>query len=226
MTNQPLLPEFSCNARNSDQPVLPESPKVIFWSKIERDDEDDRRKPGFVLKGYTVFNAEQIDGLPTKPPVTAPTVRWTPHARAEELLRRSRADIRHGGNRAYYQPELDFIALPVHSAFDDAGGYYNTALHELAHWTGHANRCARNLSGRFGQHAYAAEELVAEITSAYTCAALGVQGHLQHAEYVAAWLRVLRNDKRAIFTAAAQAQRAADYLLAFDTQAAPVAQAA
>jgi antirestriction protein ArdC len=104
--------------------------------------------------------------------------------------------------------------MPARSRFEDASAYDATLLHELAHWTGHASRLDRNLSGRFGSERYAAEELVAELAAAFLCADLGIDGRLQHAEYVASWLRVLRNDKRAIFTAARLAQQAADYLVA------------
>lgn len=205
--------------------------KIIFWKQLDpradQESDDDNDGPRFVLRGYTVFNVAQIEGIePTTAASPAPVNAWLPHDRAERLIQRSRADIRHGGDRAAYAPMLDYIRLPARDQFSDAGGYYNTALHELAHWTGHATRCARDLSGRFGAHKYAAEELIAEIASAYTCAALGVEGQLQHAEYIANWLQILRNDKRAIFTAASQAQRAADYLLAYNQPDAQQLQAA
>jgi antirestriction protein ArdC len=104
--------------------------------------------------------------------------------------------------------------MPTRSRFEDEAAYEATLLHELAHWTGHQSRLDRNLSGRFGSESYAAEELVAELAAAFLCQHLGIDGKLQHAEYVASWLRVLRNDKRAIFTAARMAQQAADYLTA------------
>ena len=107
---------------------------------------------------------------------------------------------------------MDFIHLPVKHAFKDQGAYYATLLHELTHWTGHRTRCNRDLSGRFGNDAYAIEELIAEMGSAYLCAHCRIDGRLQHAAYVASWLQVLTKDKRAIFTAASHAQRAADFL--------------
>lgn len=205
--------------------------KIIFWKKLDpgggQEADDDNDGPRFVLRGYTVFNVAQIDGIePTTAAAPAPANSWQPHDLAERLIQRSGADIRHGGDRAAYAPMLDYIRLPRRDQFADAGGYYSTALHELAHWTGHSTRCARDLSGRFGAQKYAAEELIAEIAGAYTCAALGVAGQLQHAEYIAHWLTILRNDKRAIFTAASQAQRAADYLLVYNQPDAQQQQAA
>jgi antirestriction protein ArdC len=95
----------------------------------------------------------------------------------------------------------------------NASSYYNVALHELTHWSGHPARCNRDLSGRFGDSSYAVEELIAELGAAYLCAHCRIDGELRHAGYIASWLKVLCGDKRAIFTAAAQAQRAADYVL-------------
>ena len=123
------------------------------------------------------------------------------------------AHLRHGGSKAFYQPATDEIQLPPRAAFGTAVGYYNVALHELTHWTGHPSRCNRNLTGRFRDGAYAAEELIAEMGSAYLCAHCRLDGELRHASYLESWLRVLRADKRAIFTAASQAQRAADWIL-------------
>jgi len=166
-----------------------------------------------LLRAYTVFNVAQIDGLGAQYTDTkAPT--WEPEARGEELLLMSGARFRHGGARAFYQPASDEIHLPPRAAFAEGAGYYNVALHELTHWTGHPERCNRSLSGRFGDAAYAAEELIAEMGAAYLCAHCRIDGELRHASYLESWLKVLRSDKRAIFTAATQAQRAADYVLA------------
>lgn len=165
-----------------------------------------------LLRAYTVFNVAQVDGLPASYTETS-LAAWEPEAKAEELLLMSGAEIRHGGAKAFYRPSTDEIQMPPRAAFASATGYYNTALHELTHWTGHDTRCNRQLVGRFGDAAYAAEELIAEMGSAYLCAHCRLDGELRHAGYLASWLKVLRSDKRAIFTAAAQAQRAADYLL-------------
>ena len=103
--------------------------------------------------------------------------------------------------------------MPVRQAFKDQSAYYATVLHELTHWTGHRTRCSRDLSGRFGNEAYAIEELIAEMGSAFLCAHCRIDGRLQHEAYLQSWLQVLKSDKRAIFTASAKAQQAADFLL-------------
>lgn len=139
-----------------------------------------------------------------------------PVPRAEALIAASGADFRVGGNEAFYMPGLDRIQVPPQSAFHEAINYYRTCLHELSHWTGHPTRLARDQSGRHGSPNYAREELVAEMGSAFLCAALGIEPTVRHADYLASWLRVLRDDNRAIFRAASQASKAADFLLAFD----------
>ena len=125
------------------------------------------------------------------------------------------ADIRHGGDRACYVPSRDFIALPNPSDFTSPEHYEATKLHELVHWSGNEKRLKRDLGNRFGTKAYAAEELVAELGAAFLCAHLGVEGQLRHAEYIASWLSLLKEDDRAIFTAASKASAAADYLRSF-----------
>ncbi len=166
-----------------------------------------------LLRAFTVFNVAQVDGIPESLRSLEPA-RWEPEARAEELLLMSTATIRHGGSRAFYRPVDDEIHLPPPRAFPDAGRYYATALHELTHWTSHPSRCNRQLGRRFGDSAYAAEELIAEMGAAFLCAHCRIDGELHHADYLASWLTVLRADKRAIFVAATRAQQAADYLLA------------
>lgn len=208
---------------------------VVFWKMLDAcaddsadADEISTNRPRFMLKHYTVFNLDQVDGLDRlKAPATVTPQTWTADQRAESLIDGTRADIRHGGNRAYFAPALDYIQLPSPQQFADGGNYYATALHELSHWTGHSSRLARDLTGRFGQHAYAAEELIAEMSAAYTCAALGIGGQLQHAEYIGSWVKILRTDKRAIFTAASAAQKACDLLLKHDpAESTPLAVAA
>lgn len=108
--------------------------------------------------------------------------------------------------------EQDFINLPAFVAFKGADHFYNVAFHELTHWTGHKSRLARDLKGRFDQQAYAAEELIAELGAAFLCAEFGFNGDTRSAGYIATWIKLLKNDKRAFFTAASAAQKAADYL--------------
>ena len=122
--------------------------------------------------------------------------------------------IREGGSRACYVPSRDEIHLPERQRFQSEANFYATACHELIHWSGHPKRLARDFSGRYGEQSYAFEELVAELGSAYLGAALGLNGVLEgHARYIDRWLKVLKQDKRAIFKAASLASQAQDYLL-------------
>jgi len=167
-----------------------------------------------LLRSFTVFNVQQLDGLPEAlqpAPQTSPD--WCACDIAEFILNASHAQIRHGAARAFYAPALDVIQLPERSAFANATDYYGTALHELTHWTGHPDRCNRVLSSRAHIEAYAFEELVAEMGSAFLGNYCGLPGQLQHASYIDSWLQALRCDKRLIFMAASMAQKAADYLL-------------
>ena len=167
------------------------------------------------LKGYTVFNVEQTEGLPQHLyRIAEPKPFEQAIAHVESVIEAIAADRRQGGAKAFYSPQGDYIQLPHPSDFQSAADFYSTSLHEHAHWTGHASRLARDLTGRFGSQAYAAEELVAEIAGAFLCAHLGIQGRLQHAEYIQTWLKILKGDKKAIFSAARRATEAADYLRA------------
>jgi antirestriction protein ArdC len=200
---------------------------VVFAGRRTRADAnattEDTAEPaqarGFAfLRSYTVFNAEQVDGLPAVEPATVcahPVV--MPDARAEAFFAATGARVRHGGSRAFYAPDADLVQLPEPSAFNGAAGYAATKAHELAHWTGHPQRLAREFGRRFGDAAYAVEELVAELCAAFVCADLhiGTEPREDHAAYLAEWLKVLQGDSRAIFTAASHAQRAADYLHQF-----------
>ena len=189
------------------------------FTKTETDDqgEESAREIAF-MKGYTVFNVQQIDGLPARfcePPAPRDD-NHSAHliAAAEAFFARTGATVQHGGNRAFYAPGHDVIQLPPAQAFRDAESYAATKAHELVHWTAHPSRLARELGKRFGDQAYAAEELIAEMGAAFLCADLGVTPDIRddHAAYLAHWLQVLKADSRAIFTAASQAQKAADYL--------------
>jgi antirestriction protein ArdC len=176
------------------------------------------------LKGYTVFNARQIDNLPAhlyaapEPPVSS----IQRIEQAEAYFKATGAVILHGGNRAFYAPGPDRIQMPPFETFRDAESYYAILAHECVHLSGHPSRLNRDLSGRFGSHAYAAEELIAELGSAFVCADLSLTPEVRedHAPYIANWLEVLRGDKRAIFTAASHAERAAAFLNGLQPQAA------
>lgn len=166
------------------------------------------------LKRFTVFNVAQCDSLPEDVAVSAPSSSSLPiEPQVEALIRASRIDFRVGGERAFYAPAHDFVQVPPHEAFYEPINWYRTALHELAHATGHPSRLSRDLSGVFGSKKYAFEELVAEISAAFCCSALGIAPTVRHADYIASWLEVLREDDRAIFRAASRASKAADWLL-------------
>ena len=171
-----------------------------------------------VLKAYPVFNADQVEGLPERfhPAVTLDLVE--PEGREAELDAYFAAipvNLRHLGCEAYYEPTTDRVTMPPASLFSGFDHYYATLAHELSHWTGHSSRLARDLKNRFGTAAYAAEELVAELSSAMLGAELGLPvTHLDsHASYIEHWLKLLRDDDRAILTAAAKAEEASSLLL-------------
>jgi len=166
-----------------------------------------------LIKVFSVFNLDQVDDLPTTHQPVAPDFAWHAGATPDQIIDASGAEIRHQGFKAFYSPPNDRIYLPGRQTFVDAAAYYNTALHELCHWTGATTRLGRKLGRRFGESAYAMEELIAELGAAFLSAHCRLDGRLQHASYIASWLEVLQRDKRAVFVAAAQAQKAADYLL-------------
>ena len=169
------------------------------------------------LKSYTVFNTEQIDGLPVHyyakaEQSTHPVERIE---RAERFAAHTGANIRHGGGMAYYSPAGDYVQMPPLASFHSSESYYATLCHELTHFTRHPSRLNREFGQkRWGDQGYAMEELVAELGAAFLCADLGLTPEIRddHAAYIGSWVKVLKNDKRAVFTAAGYAQRAADFL--------------
>lgn len=189
--------------------------KYGTFTPKEREDDEDRSIP--YLKGYTVFNVEQIENLPDQffsPAEELPAVP-VPHIETvETFVKNTGASVYYGGTKACYRPNCDDILMPDRDRFDSEVHLYSTLLHEIGHWTGAKHRLDRDLSGRFGSASYAADELVAELTASFLCADLGVAHDPRDntAAYLASWLTVLKNDKRAIITAAAKAQSAADYL--------------
>ncbi|WP_140848558.1 ArdC family protein [Paracoccus sp. FO-3] len=192
---------------------------VVKYGTFDREDAEtgEERKIPY-LKGYTVFNAEQIDGLPEKfhaaPAETARDLGTEADHRLDAFFSATGADIRTSDDpRAYYHPAQDFIHMPPIATFHDAGRYYATLAHEACHWTGHKSRLDR-FSRFTDRKAYAFEELVAEIGNCMTCASLGLTPDFgQSGAYVEGWLRALADDKRLIFKAAAEAQKAAELLL-------------
>jgi antirestriction protein ArdC len=209
--------ELDAHVRKGEQGSL-----VVYASKITRTEtdngtgEESERDIPF-MKGYTVFNVEQIEGLPEhfypKPAPRSETVQRI--ERAEAFFAATKAVIRHSGTQAYYSISSDHVQMPPLEIFRDAESYYATLAHETTHWTRHEKRLNREFGRkRFGDEGYAMEELVAELGSAFLCADLELTPELRddHASYLASWLKVLKNDPRAIFTAASHAQRAADFL--------------
>jgi antirestriction protein ArdC len=166
------------------------------------------------LTRFTFFNTDQIDDLPDEIATAAPPPPPdTIEPRVETLIKATGIDFRIGGNRAFYAPSVDYVQVPPPAAFFEPINWHRTALHELGHASGHSSRLNRDLSGSFGSHKYAFEELVAEINAAFCCASLGITPTVRHADYLASWLEVLREDNRAIVRAASLASKAADYLL-------------
>jgi antirestriction protein ArdC len=179
------------------------------------------------LKRFTVFNTDQIDDLPDQIATAAPPPPpGTIEPRVEALIKATGIDFRIGGNRAFYNPSQDYVQVPPPPAFFEPINWHRTALHELGHASGHSSRLNRDLFGSFGSRKYAFEELVAEMNAAFCCASLGITPTVRHADYLASWLEVLREDNRAIVRAASLASKAADYLLGFLPEAGNVSSSA
>jgi antirestriction protein ArdC len=217
--------ELSGQVRKGEKSAL-----IVFASKLSRTEANDKgeeveRDIPF-LKGYAVFNVEQIDNLPAHFYEIANQSKLDVierDAAADAFLSSIPADVRHGGDRAFYAIHPDYIQLPPFETFRDAAAYYETRAHETIHWTRHETRLNREFGRkRWGDEGYAAEELVAELGSAYLSADLGLRPEIRedHAAYIENWLKVLRNDKRAIFTAAAHAERATDLLNSYQPKTA------
>lgn len=196
--------------------------KVYFVKKLTREELPTDAETGegetrtfTMMREYTVFNVAQCENLPARVLELGAVKVRNPGERdelADAFLTSTGADIREGAGEAYFRPGADFISLPAFASFKGADHFYNTAFHELGHWTGAKRRLDRDLAGRFGDRRYAAEELVAELCAAFLCAEFGFDGDLRHAGYLANWLELLKADSRAFFTACAKAQQAADYL--------------
>ena len=197
---------------------------VIFYKELEFEAQDPAtgaptNEKRLMARASRVFNALQVDGYEPEP-LPVPEIPVSPVGKAESFVKSTGAIIRHGGTRAYYDTQKDHIQMPEPERFlgtdtsTPTEAYYGTMLHELTHWTGHKSRCERKFGKRFGDNAYAMEELVAELGSAFLCADLGITlaPRPDHASYVDHWLKVLKADKKAIFTAASKASQAADYL--------------
>ena len=198
---------------------------IVFWKALSKTETnevtgEDEEREFLMARGYCVFNAEQVDGYAM--PIVEPVSEGERNATAEQFFSATGLRIRFGGSRAYYMPSVDAIQMPVFGSFKGsdtssaAESFYSTLAHECVHGTGHKSRLDRDFSQskRWGDEAYAAEELVAEMGAAYICADLGIsiEPRQDHANYLASWIKVLRGDKRAIFTAASKAEKACQWL--------------
>lgn len=209
--------ELGCQVRRGEKSSL-----VVFYKEYEFEpdpqnaDDDGKRR---VARASYVFNASQVDGytLPEAPQPLGPVERLET---VDHFIAASGARIEHGGDRAFYRPSTDHIQMPDEGLFCGTDTmsrgelYYAVLTHELTHWTAAPTRLGRELGKRFGDAAYAAEELVAEIASAFLCAELGItqDTRADHAQYLAQWLKLMKDDSRAIFAAAAKASEAVSYL--------------
>jgi len=201
---------------------------VVYFSTFDKKEKDESGNEETAkipfMKGYSVFNAEQIEGLPehfyaiNEPSHESPLEKLE---NAEQFFAATGAEIRTGGNSAYYRIDADYVQIPELKSFRDVESYYATIAHETTHWTRHESRLDRDLGRKaWGDAGYAMEELVAELGAAFLCADLGITPEMRedHAAYIGSWLKVLKNDKKAIFAAASQAQKAVDYLQSLQVQ--------
>jgi antirestriction protein ArdC len=208
--------ELNGQVRKGEHGALVVYANTVTKTETNAEGQDVEREIPF-MKGYIVFNVEQVEGLPAQ--YYAQPVNPLPLSERIEgvdaFMNNTGVTIRHGGNSAYYSPDRDAIQMPPFEAFRDKESYYATALHELTHSTKAGHRLNRDFGRKlFGDEGYAREELVAELGAAFLCADLGITPEIRedHAAYLGHWLNILKEDKRAIFSAAAHAQRAADFL--------------
>lgn len=194
---------------------------VVLWKPVTKQSEnesEDKPDTYLMMRYYTVFNVEQCDGIEGIP-VVEPLPPFDSIERAESVLGSmpSRPMLRHGGDRAYYSPTLDYVQMPQPQSFDRPESYYSVLAHEMVHATGHSSRLNRKgieASAPFGSETYSREELVAEIGSAFVMSHCGIEPNVpRSASYIASWLRVLKDDRKMIATAAAQAAKASDWIV-------------
>lgn len=190
--------------------------QIFFFTMAEKEDEDGETRNIPIPRSYTVFNVSQCEDLPAdyyaKPILKPVGIDSLKRQDLQNFASQTGATINHGGNSAFFNIAGDFVQMPEIKDFKSESGYWATLLHELGHWTGSPQRLDRTYGKKFGDQAYAREELVAELTSAFLCASLGVEGEMRHASYIESWLAVLRSDKKAIFKAASFASKAMAYL--------------
>ena len=194
--------------------------KIVFYTPVVKKDikANDPNPENTIyacLKTYYVFNAMQVDGIEVAPRVIEDKP-FSNNVMVDTMVTNTGAHIKHGGNSAYYRPSEDYINMPIKADFFDEAGYYATLLHELTHWSGHKHRLDRTKGKRFGDVAYAFEELIAELGSAFLCEKYSVKGDIRHEGYIQSWLQALKNDNKMIFKASAYAQKSTDYIVNFN----------
>jgi antirestriction protein ArdC len=200
---------------------------IIFYRDLEPSDQDnasndDRGSRAFIARASRVFNVAQVDGFTIEAPV-ANVDRVEPSIAAEALIASTHAKISIDGDRAFYNRTSDMITMPDRARFigtkssTPTEAWYSTLLHELTHWSGAEHRMERTFGERFGDDAYAMEEMVAELGAAFLCGDLGItlEPRPDHADYIGHWLRILKADRKAIFTAASAANKASEFLMTF-----------
>ena len=193
---------------------------IVFYSPVKTNSinpETNQNEESFYacMKTYYVFNAKQVDGIEIKQRENE-IKPFLNNVHIDNMVSNTGAVIRHSGNSAYYKRDDDFINMPVKSDFHNEAGYYATLLHELTHWSGAKHRLDRTKGKRFGDTAYAFEELIAELGSAFLCEKFAVKGDIRHEGYIQSWLQALKNDNKMIFKASAYAQKSTDYIVGFN----------
>ena len=191
---------------------------IVFWKILEskkKFDNDGNPETFPMLRYYKVFNAEQVEGWEAPNVQTRQNETNEIHEQCDSIIGNTGADIRHGGNMACFIPSLDVIHMPEFNSFHSADYYYQTLFHELVHWTGHDDRLAREFGKRFGDHAYALEELVAELGAAIACAKMGIDSTTRddHAKYIKHWLKALKDEPSCLMAVASKSNKAVDYIL-------------
>ncbi|GJL71969.1 MAG: antirestriction protein [Nitrosomonas sp.] len=210
--------ELGGNVKKGEHGSLSVYANTFTKTELDSDTGEEIERDIPFMKGYTVFNVDQIEGLPEQYYALAKAPEMTPQARIaalEEFFANTGAEIKHGGTRAYYSVSTDYIQMPPFEAFESREKYYATLGHETTHWTRAPARLDRDFGRkRWGDEGYAMEELVAELGSAFLAADLDMTPEIRedHAAYIGSWLKVLKDDKKAIFSAAAHAQRAVELL--------------
>ncbi|PRD43043.1 antirestriction protein ArdC [Phyllobacterium phragmitis] len=196
---------------------------VVYADRFTPEDEKKRARetgeePQAIpfLKRFTVFNLSQCENMPEEMVAVAPPPPpGQIEPKVEALIKATGIDFRIGGNKAFYVPSLDYVQVPPPAAFFEPINWHRTALHEISHASGHHSRLNRDLTGSFGSKPYFFEECIAEISSAFCCAAMGIVPTVRHSDYIGAWIDTMREDSRVIFRAASQASKAADWILSF-----------